>query len=801
MSVLTAYAIAALLHRTPALDRVTTSQAPSRFEYWLYPPGVPATGPQKWGVIASTSAADAQQELQRRQDSQRKWWNWVGAKDSVTDDPYSYMNFTGPVTVRPDGVRVPAGISTANVWIASIEEIEVRRRLAADLSEMRLKLEAAKDVLDALLPIGTNTRIAADLRGRTIYYAPQLVDTMAKVREVEAILQASQGYTLADAMFEVDELKVRVMRLDTQLPPRPEVTTVVAATPPAPALFAKPTTGGSAPTSTPAPTAPATGGGTTLTPTTPTNNEGATTLLPAGTPTAPATSGQTTGPQTLIPGGGSAPATKGPDTTGPAIEQLNRRLAAYATTKTGDPTLSATIFDRDGFTIRRQVVVNGVPQFPTPERVAYTSIPDPNRLFLAQSDPITIFYGNPDLTQGDLKPILPLPSGTTAEAATDLVKLLKRVVVRLGGGNFTIEEPVAAPTAPTEQEANERIDAAVAAIKSPQPVTENDLLGVAIPEWLRAELLLRSAGAPDEMTLATQYSARLAEGGEVLDESGKAVTLEALAKTVTGQEWRTGPADRAAWTVTSYNDNAGTVDIILQASYVGHSAANSIDRAVHGAKIQETWIVTPEGASLKKVRVLRAGTVYRVVPPKASDFSDRHLAEGVRLLAENRPQAALTPLEAALRISPERAELWSQYGAALYRVGQNFESLGSYRLARDLDPKNPTIVTNYVTVLRSMGDFPTAIAAGRQAIELDPESIPARESLALALFATKDYKGAAEQYAEAVKRSPTDGRLRANYSSALLRAGQKKEALTEAQQAYAAGFKDHWVFAELGIKG
>ncbi len=257
---------------------------------------------------------------------------------------------------------------------------------------------------------------------------------------------------------------------------------------------------------------------------------------------------------------------------------------------------------------------------------------------------------------------------------------------------------------------------------------------------------------------------------------------------------------RGAVALLDVLERAGAVLVTLQASYIGRSATQSTDRAVHGAKIQESWAVTANGPVLNRVRVLRAGTVYRPVPPSPATFATRHAEEATRLVADGRPQAALSSFESSLRINPENGFLWSQYAYTLFNLGKNQEALGSYRLARDLDPKNAIVIANYSAVLRSVGDLPTAIAAGKQAVEADPASIWTRETLALALFAFGDYKGSVEQYVEAVKIAPEDARLRANYASALFRAGMKKEAKVEAQAAYAAGFRGHWVFAALGIK-
>lgn len=787
-----ASAIIAPTYAVPVVKPNAAQGTVERYEYWLYPPGIAPGGRQRWGVITAPSQEEAKQELERRQQSQRKWWTWVGARNDSGDEPFTYDNFMGPIEVKPGGPRIANGISTSNVWIVSLEEISARRRAAAELADLRMQLEAAKDQLDALFPLGTNTRGAADLRGRALFMAAPLAESMAKVREAEAVLQASSGYTLADLMFELDEVGVKLRRL------------VPNATPNEEAAPTNPTS--SVPTTTPTQTAtePA------ATTSTQTSSGGATVLvpiLPPGTkPVNPP--GQGNAPITLQPTGGSGakpttvtpPVSAGSEATKQVIAELNRRLGAPAPGKANDDQLAAYTFDREGVTARRQVYLNGKFTPAPPERYAFGGMTDPKQLFLYEGGGRkAIAYGDTDITKYKFTPFVFLPAGTTPEQANQALEMVRHLI-----SPDTVEPSPDIvgfmPSAPTEADANAKMDAVLANVRPPHPLVGADFVPSVLPEWLRNELLGRVAFVTDSKTLSTKYSEKLAEGGQVLDDQQRSVTLEQLAVMITGEQWRTGAPDRSAWTVTAYEERAGAVNVTLQSSFVGQSAAQASDRAVHGAKIQESWSVTGEGPVLNKVRVLRAGTVYRQRPTTAADYATRHVEEAARLRADNRPQAAVAEYEQALRLNPESAMTWSDYAFTLYGLGQNMESLASYRLARDLDPKNAIIISNYSTVLRQIGDLPTAVAAGKQAVEADPNFAVAHEVLALALFETKDYKGSVEQYAEAVKIDPNNARLRANYASALYRAGMKKEALAEAKTSFDAGFRGHWVFDELKIR-
>lgn len=780
-----ASALVAPTYVSPTLKPNAAQGSVERYEYYLYPPGIAPGGRQRWGVITAPSQEEAKQELERRQQSQRKWWTWVGARSDNGDEPFTYDNFMGPIEVKPGGPRIANGITTANVWIVSLEEIAARRRATAELADLRLQLEAAKDQLDALFPVGTNTRGAADLRGRALFMAGPLAESMAKVREAEAVLQASSGYTLADLMYEIDEVGVKLRRLVPNASPAEEA-------PKAPTTTTEPVT-----------TTPAT-----TTPQTTTSSGGATVLvpiLPPGTkPPTPA--GQGNAPtQILRPGGGTggtttAPVTAGSEATKQVIAELNRRLGAPAPGKANDDQLAAYVFDREGVTARRQVYTGGRFAPAPPERYAFAGMTDPKQLFLYEGGGRkAVAYGDPDIAKFKFTPFVFLPAGTTPEQANQVLEMVRHLI-----SPETVEASPDIvgfmPSAPSEQDANAKMDAVLANVRPPRPLVGADFVPSVLPEWLRNELLGRVAFVTDSKTLSTKYSEKLAEGAQVLDDQQRSVSLEQVSVMITGEQWRTGAPDRSAWTVTAYEEKAGAVIVTLQASYVGQSAAQANDRAVHGAKIQESWAVTGEGPVLNKVRVLRAGTVYRQRPTTAATYAIRHSEEAARLRADNRPQAAIAEYEQSIRLNPESAMIWSDYAYTLYGVGQNLESLASYRLARDLDPKNAIIIANYSAVLRQVGDLPTAIAAGKQAVEADPATVWPREALALAMFEAKDYKGSVEQYAEAVKIEPTNARLRANYASALYRAGLKKEALVEAKTSYDAGFRGHWVFDELKIR-
>ena len=67
-----ASALIAPVNASPTLRPNAAQGTVERYEYWLYPPGIAAGGRQRWGVITAPSQEEAKQELERRQQSQRK---------------------------------------------------------------------------------------------------------------------------------------------------------------------------------------------------------------------------------------------------------------------------------------------------------------------------------------------------------------------------------------------------------------------------------------------------------------------------------------------------------------------------------------------------------------------------------------------------------------------------------------------------------------------------------------------------------------------------------------------------------
>jgi tetratricopeptide (TPR) repeat protein len=87
----------------------------------------------------------------------------------------------------------------------------------------------------------------------------------------------------------------------------------------------------------------------------------------------------------------------------------------------------------------------------------------------------------------------------------------------------------------------------------------------------------------------------------------------------------------------------------------------------------------------------------------------------------------------------------------------------------------------------------------RRAADIDTRNVNYRVMLGNVLFEQQKWGEAAEAYRNAVQLEPDTGSHHANLATALLRAGKRDEAVTEAKEAMRCGIKEHSIYRELGL--
>ncbi|HVT10751.1 MAG TPA: tetratricopeptide repeat protein [Fimbriimonadaceae bacterium] len=190
----------------------------------------------------------------------------------------------------------------------------------------------------------------------------------------------------------------------------------------------------------------------------------------------------------------------------------------------------------------------------------------------------------------------------------------------------------------------------------------------------------------------------------------------------------------------------------------------------------------------------------------------------------------------ALEADPQNSPNTNRYGVFLLDYRNNpVAAEGYFKKAAEIDPKNARPVGN-LGYIREVYDHNPAAAMTlfEKAIEIDPtysygmgrlgnlklESDPAKakelltkatdldpkndfawNALGVAFWNEKNYTEAERDFRKAAELDQKDGTYLANLAGALLRLNRKGEAIVEAKKALDLGYKDHWVFKELGLGG
>jgi tetratricopeptide (TPR) repeat protein len=208
------------------------------------------------------------------------------------------------------------------------------------------------------------------------------------------------------------------------------------------------------------------------------------------------------------------------------------------------------------------------------------------------------------------------------------------------------------------------------------------------------------------------------------------------------------------------------------------------------------------------------------------DAADAHYFLARIDSAQNRPSAAATQLETAVRLRPDFAGAWSDLGqvraqllddsgalaafehavatspkdaVAQYRLGAEYLHQGKalpaidhLRQANELNPSDQSTLNALQMALRQSGDLEGADHVKQQLAELlrDRDRTNQNKLKAVqinndgaALEKTGDLKGALDKYREAAQLDPGHAGIRTNYGVALLRMGKWSEGLDELHQA------------------
>jgi len=178
--------------------------------------------------------------------------------------------------------------------------------------------------------------------------------------------------------------------------------------------------------------------------------------------------------------------------------------------------------------------------------------------------------------------------------------------------------------------------------------------------------------------------------------------------------------------------------------------------------------------------------VYREAIASHPALAEPHANLGVALGELGTPEEleeSIRELREALRLDPDRIEVWNWLGLLLRRSGDAAAAIEAYGEALRRDPGYAEAHRNLGVARDAAGDLPGAIEAFRRARELEPRNAAYALNLGSALGNSGDLPGAVDAFAEAVDLDPDLPEARFMLGLALLEEDLPEEALEHLERA------------------
>jgi tetratricopeptide (TPR) repeat protein len=243
-----------------------------------------------------------------------------------------------------------------------------------------------------------------------------------------------------------------------------------------------------------------------------------------------------------------------------------------------------------------------------------------------------------------------------------------------------------------------------------------------------ALLLVRRASSSKQATASTWRKRAIIEIGA----GDRVAALASLDRALTLEPNNLGAIDQRAKLLLEVGDKARALDDLHALEKAGHGT--DLPGAFELAQMYER-----AGRNEDALRILDALTE-----------KDRQVPEVVALRAELTGGDGSTAeeraaLEKLLEREPKNATLLARLGAAYRRIDP-LKSQDFYYRASQLEPNNAKFAIGYAAALIQSRRFPEAITILRRVISRAPDEYTAHTNLALALFESKDFRGAILEY-------------------------------------------------------
>lgn len=191
------------------------------------------------------------------------------------------------------------------------------------------------------------------------------------------------------------------------------------------------------------------------------------------------------------------------------------------------------------------------------------------------------------------------------------------------------------------------------------------------------------------------------------------------------------------------------------------------------------------------VSLYQAGRLDEIAQ-RAQSFTEHYPGDvfgynvlGTVFLQQDRCEAALAPLERAVALCPDKADLRSNLGIALLDLDRTGEALACFRKAVQLCPSSATAHGNLGNALLAQGRLEESIASYRRALAIKPDYAKAHYNLGNALKDLGRTDEAVACYERAIAIVPDYANALTNCGITLKERGRAEEAERYARRALA----------------
>jgi len=200
-------------------------------------------------------------------------------------------------------------------------------------------------------------------------------------------------------------------------------------------------------------------------------------------------------------------------------------------------------------------------------------------------------------------------------------------------------------------------------------------------------------------------------------------------------------------------------------------------RLIRSRMIRRAWHALEE-RDLEKAENLGS----KVLRHRPNDVAALHLL-GKLNLERGHLDCALHFIRAALKVTDECSDLFSDLGLIFLTMARIDEALSAYDRARQIAPNDPDIWNGRGVALLELDRAEEAISSFDQALAIDPDHLEALGNRGNSQLRLNHVQEAAASYEAALKKAPENARLLTNYAVALRKLDRPDEALLNLAKA------------------